>query len=118
GDGRVRCSEGRAVRRAVWSDDPTWGFHGKHYDFDELPGGLQPKQKPHPPLWIAADVDAAVRRAGRLGAAWYPNPRAGLASLARQAEVYRGAQREAGHQLPELFPIRPELFIPPADREA
>src|SRR5918912_891004 len=69
-DRLVRFTEGLAVMRAIWSDAPTWSFQGKHYDFDELPDGLRPKQKPHPPLWIAADVDAAVRRAGRLGAAW------------------------------------------------
>jgi alkanesulfonate monooxygenase SsuD/methylene tetrahydromethanopterin reductase-like flavin-dependent oxidoreductase (luciferase family) len=113
-----RFTEGLAVMRAVWSAEPSWSFHGKHYNYDNLPGGLRPKQLPHPPIWIAADVDAAVRRAGRLGAAWYTNPRAGLASLERQAEVYRGALREAGNPLPELFPIRRELFIAPTDREA
>jgi alkanesulfonate monooxygenase SsuD/methylene tetrahydromethanopterin reductase-like flavin-dependent oxidoreductase (luciferase family) len=113
-----RFTEGLAVMKAVWSAEPTWSFHGKHYDYDGLPGGLRPKQQPHPPIWIAADVDAAVRRAGRLGAAWYTNPRAGLASLQRQAEVYRGALHEAGNPLPELFPIRRELFIAPTDREA
>ena len=114
----VRFTEGLAVIRAIWSADPTWSFHGKHYHFDELPGGLAPKQQPHPPIWIAADVDAAVRRAGRLGAAWYPNPRATLASLKRQAEVYQAALREAGNPLPELFPIRRELFIAPTDGQA
>src|SRR5215211_5345562 len=114
----VRFTEGLAVIRAIWSADPTWSFHGKHYHFDELPGGLAPKQQPHPPIRIAADVDAAVRRAGRLGAAWYPNPRATLASLKRQAEVYQAALREAGNPLPELFPIRRELFIAPTDGQA
>ena len=113
-----RFTEGLAVMRAVWSAEPSWSFHGKHYNYDNLPGGLRPKQLPHPPIWIAADVDAAVRRAGRLGAAWYPNPRAGLASLTRQAEIYKAALRQHGHQLPEIFPIRRELFIAPNDREA
>ena len=117
-DRLVRFTEGLAVMKAIWSADPTWSFHGKHYDFDELPGGLKPKQSPSPPIWIAADVDAAVRRAARLEAAWYPNPRAGLASLQRQAEVYHTALREAGNTRPEIFPIRRELFIAPTDREA
>jgi alkanesulfonate monooxygenase SsuD/methylene tetrahydromethanopterin reductase-like flavin-dependent oxidoreductase (luciferase family) len=113
-----RFSEGLAVMQAIWSADPTWSFQGKHYRYESLPGGLKPKQQPHPPLWIAADVDAAVRRAGRLGAAWYPNPRAGLSSLARQVAVYEQALREHGHQTPEIFPIRRELFIAPSDQEA
>jgi alkanesulfonate monooxygenase SsuD/methylene tetrahydromethanopterin reductase-like flavin-dependent oxidoreductase (luciferase family) len=113
-----RFTEGLAVMQAIWSADRTWSFRGKHYQFDDLPGGLKPKQRPHPPLWIAADVDAAVRRAGRLGAAWYPNPRAGLTSLRRQVGIYEEALREHGHQKPEIFPIRRELFIAPSDQEA
>ena len=113
-----RFTEGLEVVKAIWSADPTWSFHGTHYRYDTLPGGLKPKQQPHPPLWIAADVDAAVRRAGRLGAAWYPNPRAGITSLKRQVDIYQSSLREHGKQLPEMFPIRRELFIAPTDREA
>jgi len=113
-----RFTEGLAVMKAIWSADPTWSFQGKHYRYEGLPGGLKPKQRPHPPLWIAADVDAAVRRAGRLGASWYPNPRAGLASLRRQVAVYEQALREHGHQTPEIFPIRRELFIAPSEQGA
>src|SRR6266508_3760033 len=81
---RGRFEEGLAVMQAIWSAGPKWSFQGKHYQYDELPGGLRPRQQPHPPLWFAADVDVAVQRAGRVGAAWYPNPRAGLTSLKRQ----------------------------------
>ena len=34
----------------------------------------RPVQKPHPPIWFAANNDAAVRRAARLGDAWFVNP--------------------------------------------
>src|ERR1041384_1573601 len=33
-----------------------------------------PLQRPHPPIWIAANSDAAVRRAARLGDTWVTNP--------------------------------------------
>jgi alkanesulfonate monooxygenase SsuD/methylene tetrahydromethanopterin reductase-like flavin-dependent oxidoreductase (luciferase family) len=117
-DRLVRFNEGLAVMRAIWSADSTWSFHGKHYNYDELPAGLAPKQQPHPPLWIAADVDAAVRRAARLNSAWYPNPRAGLVSLKRQADLFKSALQEYGNPLPEIFPIRREFFIAPTDAEA
>jgi alkanesulfonate monooxygenase SsuD/methylene tetrahydromethanopterin reductase-like flavin-dependent oxidoreductase (luciferase family) len=69
-------------------------------------------------MWFAADVDAAVARAGRLGAAWYTNPRSGLTSLKRQIQVYRDALEEHGNPVPAMFPIRRELFIAPTDQEA
>jgi alkanesulfonate monooxygenase SsuD/methylene tetrahydromethanopterin reductase-like flavin-dependent oxidoreductase (luciferase family) len=104
--------------RAVWSADDTWSFHGKHYDIDEAPGGLRPKQMPHPPLWVATDVDNAVRRAARLGAAWYINPRAKLSALVEQLKIYDETLAEHGQPKPAEFPIRREAFIAPTDQEA
>src|SRR6266850_7494936 len=48
----------------------------------------RPVQKPHPPIWFAADNDAAVRRAARLGDAWFVNPHATMASITRQMGLY------------------------------
>jgi alkanesulfonate monooxygenase SsuD/methylene tetrahydromethanopterin reductase-like flavin-dependent oxidoreductase (luciferase family) len=117
-DRLVRFTEGLGVMQAIWSADPKWSYQGKHYQYPELPGGLKPKQRPHPPLWIAADADTAVRRAGRLGAAWYPNPRAGIDALRRQIDVYEASLKEHGKQIPAVFPIRREIFIAPTDAEA
>ena len=49
----------------------------------------RPAQKPHPPIWFAANNDAAVRRAARLGDAWFVNPHATMASITRQMDLYR-----------------------------
>ncbi|MFN0072053.1 MAG: LLM class flavin-dependent oxidoreductase [Chloroflexota bacterium] len=115
---RGRFEEGIEIMKRIWSAESAWSFYGRYYNYTDLPGGLKPKQLPHPPMWFAADVDAAVERAGRLGAAWYSNPRAGLKSLSRQAEIYRTALAEHGNSLPEVFPLRRELFIAPSDAEA
>ncbi len=115
---RGRFEEGIEVMQRIWAAQTTWSFEGRYYNYENLPGGLKPKQKPHPPMWFAADVDAAVERAGRLGAAWYSNPRAGLTSLTRQAAIYRSSLAEHGHPLPDIFPLRRELFIAPTDAEA
>jgi len=41
-------------------------FHGKHYDFDNVPMELAPLQKPHPPVWYGVHApDSAVRAAKR-----------------------------------------------------
>lgn len=113
-----RFNETLTIMRAIWSAEDTWSFHGKYYSFDNLPGGLRPKQQPHPPLWVAADVDNAVRRAARLGAAWYINPRAKLEALKEQSHVYDEALAASGSARPAEFPIRREAFIARTDQEA
>jgi alkanesulfonate monooxygenase SsuD/methylene tetrahydromethanopterin reductase-like flavin-dependent oxidoreductase (luciferase family) len=113
-----RFNECLEVVRRIWSADPIWSFEGEHYLFGSTPGGLKPKQRPHPPLWVATDVDAAVRRAGRLGAAWYINPRAKFESLRPQLDLHKAALAEHEHQMPATFPIRREAFVAASDREA
>ena len=113
-----RFNEALQVMKAVWSAEETWSFYGKRYRYEGLPAGLTPKQQPHPSIWVAADADTAVRRAGRLGASWYINPRANLDTLRRQLQVYEQAITENGHDRPAVFPIRREAFLAATDREA
>ena len=49
----------------------------------------RPVQNPHPPIWFAANNDAAVRRAARLGDTWFVNPHATMATITRQMALYR-----------------------------
>jgi alkanesulfonate monooxygenase SsuD/methylene tetrahydromethanopterin reductase-like flavin-dependent oxidoreductase (luciferase family) len=106
------------VVKAIWSEDAVWSYQGKHYNFGPTPAGLRPRQEPHPPIWVATDVDNAVKRAARLGAAWYINPRAKLESLAQQLDLYKQTLAEAGHAMPDVFPIRREAFVATTDGEA
>ena len=36
----------------------------------------RPVQRPHPPIWVAANNDSAIRRAARIGDTWFINPHA------------------------------------------
>src|SRR6202050_2601822 len=42
----------------------TLDFHGKHFDFDNVPMELEPLQKPHPPIWYGAHAPDSAARAG------------------------------------------------------
>jgi alkanesulfonate monooxygenase SsuD/methylene tetrahydromethanopterin reductase-like flavin-dependent oxidoreductase (luciferase family) len=117
--GRVsRFNEAVAVMRKVWESQDGWSFQGKHFSYEGLPGGLRPVQRPHPPFWVAADADNAVRRAGRMGAAWYINPRAQVHTLSRQLPIYQEELAANGHTPPTIFPIRREAFVGRTDAEA
>jgi alkanesulfonate monooxygenase SsuD/methylene tetrahydromethanopterin reductase-like flavin-dependent oxidoreductase (luciferase family) len=65
----------------------------------------RPVQKPHPPIWFAANNDAAVRRAARLGDTWFVNPHATMASITRQMGLYRDELARPGKPLPAVGPL-------------
>ena len=43
----------------------TLDFHGKYFDFDNVPMELEPLQKPHPPLWYGVHAPDSAERAAK-----------------------------------------------------
>jgi alkanesulfonate monooxygenase SsuD/methylene tetrahydromethanopterin reductase-like flavin-dependent oxidoreductase (luciferase family) len=43
----------------------TLDFHGKHFDFDNVPMELAPLQKPHPPVWYGVHAPDSAERAAK-----------------------------------------------------
>ncbi len=70
----------------------------------------RPVQRPHPPIWVAANSDAAVRRAARVGDTWFINPHATMTTIRRQMEVYRAELARVGKPFPRVLPIFKEIF--------
>ncbi len=60
-----------AAFRALWRE-PAPRFAGKWVEFDEVLFEPKPVQQPHPPIWVGGESGPALRRAARLGDAWYP----------------------------------------------
>jgi alkanesulfonate monooxygenase SsuD/methylene tetrahydromethanopterin reductase-like flavin-dependent oxidoreductase (luciferase family) len=56
-----------AVRELFLNEDTEASFHGKHVNFDDVYVWPRPVQRPHPPIWIAAQSFPAVQDAARRG---------------------------------------------------
>lgn len=55
----------------LWTkDDPV--FEGKYVSFKDVAFEPKPVQKPHLPIWMGGDADAALKRAARFGSGWWP----------------------------------------------
>jgi alkanesulfonate monooxygenase SsuD/methylene tetrahydromethanopterin reductase-like flavin-dependent oxidoreductase (luciferase family) len=64
-------------KRAVWEDavratlpmfwENSWEYHGEYFDFPLRNVVPKPRQKPHPPLWVACSQLATIRMAGQRG---------------------------------------------------
>jgi probable F420-dependent oxidoreductase len=57
--------------RTLWTEEMP-RLDGNWVKFDEVLFEPKPVQKPHPPIWVGGESGPALRRAARLGDAWYP----------------------------------------------
>jgi alkanesulfonate monooxygenase SsuD/methylene tetrahydromethanopterin reductase-like flavin-dependent oxidoreductase (luciferase family) len=105
-----------AVKR-LWTEG-VLDMVGSHFTLRGASVATKPVQKPHPPIWIGANADPAIRRAARLGDCWYVNPHNRLDTIARQVEVYKRALDEYGKPFPDEFPARREVFVARSRAEA
>ena len=89
-----RLEEGVELVRRLWAEDRVT-HRGKHFTVEEAGLALKPKQRPGPPVWIAAVVEKAIERAATLGDEWlitfYPTVQALETQLARYREVRAAA---------------------------
>lgn len=70
------------VLKAMWTANPV-EFHGKFYNIPKCYIDLKPVQKPHPPIYMAAFVPAALKRLATMTDGWNPVliPAAGMAEM-------------------------------------
>jgi probable F420-dependent oxidoreductase len=57
--------------RVLWTEASP-KFAGRYTRFDGIVLEPKPLQRPHPPIWVGGEGPAALRRAARVGNAWYP----------------------------------------------
>jgi alkanesulfonate monooxygenase SsuD/methylene tetrahydromethanopterin reductase-like flavin-dependent oxidoreductase (luciferase family) len=112
-----RMLEALDLIKRLWSEEAVT-FEGRFFRVHDATCTIRPVQKPHPPIWIAANADPAVLRTARLGYAWLINPHAALPTIERQWQRYRQALAEAGHTLPAARPICLELHVAASHDEA
>ncbi|CAJ1587190.1 TIGR03619 family F420-dependent LLM class oxidoreductase [[Mycobacterium] wendilense] len=67
--GRI-ADEYLAAIKELWTSD-TPRFDGKYVSFDDVAFEPKPVQKPHLPIWIGGDADAALRRAAKFASGWW-----------------------------------------------
>jgi alkanesulfonate monooxygenase SsuD/methylene tetrahydromethanopterin reductase-like flavin-dependent oxidoreductase (luciferase family) len=107
-----RLEEGLRVIESLWSGEPV-SFRGTHFTLANVRISMPPVQRPRPPIWLAANSDAGVKRAARLGDAWYMNPHATLGTLERQLALFRETRLTLGRPAAREIPITRECYVAP-----
>jgi len=112
-----RMLEGLSLIKRLWTEEAVT-HQGRFFNLREATSTIRPVRRPTPPIWIAANADAAVKRTGRLGYPWFINPHAALPTIERQWGLYKEALAGAGHAIPAARPIILELHVAPTREEA
>jgi alkanesulfonate monooxygenase SsuD/methylene tetrahydromethanopterin reductase-like flavin-dependent oxidoreductase (luciferase family) len=105
-----RFSEAIEVMRRLWTGGRV-SFDGRYFPLRDVLAGMAPKQPGGPPILIGASVDAAVRRAARLGDGWLITFATALPEVARQLALYRAERAAAGLPPPKEQSIGRECYV-------
>lgn len=105
----ARFEEYLALVKRLWTEDSV-SHSSDTCVLDNVTMHARPVQQPHPPVWIAANNDGAIRRAARLGDTWFINPHATLATLRDQMRTYRDELDRRSKPFPAELPLFREIF--------
>ena len=105
-----RFEENLAAIKRLWTEDKVT-MTGSHFELIEATCSLRPQQDPHPPIWMGANADVAIRRAARLADSWMINPHNRIDTIVQQIEIYKRALDEAEKAFPSVLPISREMFV-------
>ncbi len=91
-DRAARAREAIRMMKVLWSEEAP-RFEGRFHRFPPLGFNPKPVQKPHPPILLGGESNAALKRAAELGDGWYgahhspDSVRPLLATLKERAEA-------------------------------
>lgn len=105
-----RMSEAMEVIKLLWTEDEV-AFDGRYYHVPKINPSVRPVQRPHPPIWVAANADSAIRRAARWGYPWLINPHATVSMVADQVRLYREEAARVGQSVPDSMPMLREMYV-------
>lgn len=105
-----RLEEGIAVLERLWTGEPVT-YAGQHFTLRDVRISMPPVQRPRPPIWLAANVDAGVRRAARIADAWLMNPHTTLATIERQLALFRETRAALGRPPARHVPLLRECYL-------
>jgi alkanesulfonate monooxygenase SsuD/methylene tetrahydromethanopterin reductase-like flavin-dependent oxidoreductase (luciferase family) len=104
-----RFEECVAIVKRLWTE-PAVSLESDVCTLAGVTLTCRPVQRPHPPIWVAANSDAAVERAARIGDTWFVNPHATTATIVRQMALYRAELARVGKPFPPVLPVFKEIF--------
>ena len=123
----------RAEKKEAWEEatretvrmltmTPYPGFEGQHFSMPERNIIPKPRQKPHPPLWVAAGRRDSVMLGARLGMGalgfGFETPEEAEERVTRYYELIRGCRQPIGVAMNPALATVANMMMAPTDEEA
>lgn len=105
----ARFTEALDVVKRLWTEEQV-SHQGKYFEIPGVGASIRPKRAPRPPIWLGGGVDAAVRRAARLGDAWVGGPAVTVDEGVHFLSVFGEERRRLGLPI-ESCPLIRECFV-------
>ncbi|MGH7335894.1 MAG: LLM class flavin-dependent oxidoreductase [Candidatus Rokuibacteriota bacterium] len=105
-----RLAEAVTLIRRLFTEDRVT-FEGQHFRLKDAHLSLRGVRPGGPPIWMAAIVDAAVKRAGEIGDGWIVTFYPSMKMLRPQMELFRKAAAASGRAVPREYPAIKELYV-------
>jgi alkanesulfonate monooxygenase SsuD/methylene tetrahydromethanopterin reductase-like flavin-dependent oxidoreductase (luciferase family) len=94
-------------------------YEGRFWSFDNVEVLPKPKQKPHPPVWLASSSAEAVNWAGENGFSIMLDPHSSHERIGEKRAFYEQTLKAAGHGMPQAdLPMARLLAVAPTRAEA
>jgi alkanesulfonate monooxygenase SsuD/methylene tetrahydromethanopterin reductase-like flavin-dependent oxidoreductase (luciferase family) len=111
-----RFEETLQLVKRLWSGEAV-SHESDWCRLDNVTMNIRPVQRPHPPIWFAANGEKAVRRAARLGDGWLISPIEAIGAVREWLACYRDELEKQGKPEPGELPLFKEIYVA-RDRKA
>jgi len=105
-----RFVEAVEVIRKLWRDDVV-EHKGRFHTLSKVQASIKPKQPGGPPIWMAGDSEAPVKRAAKLADAWMPSPMVSEDNVGKLGALFREIRAAAGLAPAAEYPIIRECHV-------
>jgi len=93
-----RFEEGLAVVIKSWTSNERFSHHGKYWHFENIIVEPPTRQKPHPPIWMAAGSPGSIKKVAERGFKLLLDQFASTATIVERFNLYRSEVEKRGRK--------------------
>ena len=94
----ARFDEALSVILKAWTSDERFSHHGTYWNFENIVVEPPTRQKPHPPIWMAAGQPDSIRKVAQRGAKLLLDQFASISATIERFNIYKAEVEALGRR--------------------